>query len=107
MRRDVEVLRALLFEIESADGDYMLMQTTLPYEERVLEYHFSQLEQMGLLSGAGSMMSEGEFCDGLTPDGHDLIDQIREDTRWNRLKSTAIEAGKVVGVPWLLSLIGK
>lgn len=90
MKRDMELIRKLLFAIEenprqlAVDG----------YDKEVVKYHALLLIEAGLLDGKvsntlanTSVVPSHIFVNRLTWDGHEFLDNIRRDEIWNTIKS--------------------
>lgn len=87
MKRDWNLIRLLLLEIESRVAPEALKQYT---EEQVL-YHCELLEESGLILGklvrGGKGQVVGASIQRLTWKGHDLLDSIRDEGVWARVQS--------------------
>ena len=102
MKRDVDLIRAILFEVEKfPEPDGFI---PIEFEDHIqieVSYHVKLLYQAGLieaydLSGAGSNF---EWQAGsLTWEGHEFLDAARDDTRWNSTKNMIAE--KVGSLPF-------
>lgn len=63
----------------------------LQYKREEIFYHLEQCK-MGYLIDAVSSLSEFEiYC--LTPKGHEFIENIRQDTSWNQVKTVSKQLG--------------
>lgn len=99
MRRDMDLIRKILLNAESGELD-------LPdVAEDMLKYHQALAIEAGLLKGKilSSFKDSGDvpaavFVQGVTWDGHDFIDAIREDTNWQKVKTFLADAGKQVTI---------
>lgn len=101
MKRDMDLIRELLLRIEAVPADagtvygLELGGPELTIEDRSND----EIEQhMRLLTGAGfvdlsSEYSGGYALRGLTWEGHDFIDSIRDPKIWSRTKEAAAGAG--------------
>lgn len=93
MERDMELVRKILFEIESKYISTALMNLKIEgYDMETVAYHCNIMYEAGLISSyKGYYSGDGlhAFSAGhLTWEGHDFIDKIRSDTIWNKVKST-------------------
>ena len=92
MKRDWDVVRQVLSEIESSDRE------TLKYsesEDPVATGHAFLLRDAGYISAieSGDLL-ERELMDlELTWEGHDLLDTIRSKSVWERIKQLAKDKG--------------
>lgn len=91
MKRDMDRIRSLLFETESVD-DFFSLDRSRDDSDR---YNGQLLVEAGLLDG---VCHPGTSCDQsmapprvtvkrLTWEGHEFLDDIRQQEIWNRIKS--------------------
>jgi hypothetical protein len=98
MKRDMELVRKILFEIEeTVDNTAEYNLTIEGYIMEQVAYHCALLFEGGYIHDY-----EGQYCSGelyafgvgrLTWEGHDFLDKIREDTIWNKTKDTIASKG--------------
>lgn len=91
MKRDMELCRKILFKIESEFKSTALSNLEISeYTMEKVAYHCNLLYENGLISNYSCSYADNKiysFCVGsLTWEGHDFIDNIREDTVWNKTK---------------------
>ena len=104
MERDMDLIRDLLLKIAggqkmfptlSSDEASILritLETPMTREEaEKLKYHLDLLEQRGLIEI--EMRSSGYLVKGLTWQGHDFLDSIRDPAIWEKAKNGASSAG--------------
>lgn len=104
MKRDWDTMRSVLLEVEALTREAApKFVFAAPYNsddpEAIRAVHAVMLHECGYLAGHRyKTLSEGDFLKGptLTMAGADLLDSIREETVWNKMKSIAKEKG--VGV---------
>jgi hypothetical protein len=91
VKRDDDLLRSLLLEIETSESEIFLisLHDQSPMEERRRKYHAD------LLCDAGLLLSSGRSNDvfRLTNDGHDYIAAIRSNKAWEKTKEGAAKVG--------------
>ena len=98
MKRDFELIRNLLLDIEGEEVD--LSQLT---EDQIL-YHKALLLEAGLAEGPkphypsakSTEIPDKVIIRKLTWEGHDFIDGIRDQDRWQKVKKWIKEAGKIL-----------
>jgi hypothetical protein len=98
MKRDFELLRKLLLDIEGAEVDFS------PYTAEQILYHKALLLEAGLAEGPKPRYSSRKFSEipikviirKLSWEGHDFIDAIRDEGRWQKAKDWIREAGKIL-----------
>ncbi len=111
MKRDMELIRKILFAIENGEkGDPID-----GYSEEKLRYHQALLIEAELVDGqilhGNVTLSEAPvtvFIKKLTWPGHELLDDIREESVWNTIKSdfkdasieTTIKVAKELAEGW-------
>lgn len=98
MKRDMELIRKILFKIEDTIDN--VGKSNLKIEGYTMEqvaYHCSVLYEGGYIHACNIQYgSDGvySFSVGrLTWEGHEFLDKIREDTIWNKTKATIAEKG--------------
>lgn len=96
MKRDWDVIREVLLEVESLDSAKF---ETIQYgpasesDQPIKEEHGVLLWKAGFIDGAdaGSMDGDSILAQELTWAGHDLLQTIRSEAVWERIKTTARE----------------
>lgn len=99
MKRDMELLRSILLEIESTDR----LSGAPVIEDRAIVGHLLLLSEAGLIDGM-EVIQAGDGSTSvlilpflrITSAGHDFLDAIRSDEVWTQTKSRIATAG--VGV---------
>ncbi len=118
-KRDPEIIRALLLQIE-ADADLngisrcrLSLSLDGTNEEQVL-YHLRQLVLDGYID-EGELTQSGDFVlRGLSPKAHDFLDATRDESIWKAVKKKVQEVGggatidtmKAVAVDYLKTQLG-
>jgi hypothetical protein len=96
MKRDWDCIRAILLALEDKGdtvGDIRAAQVE-GYDAETVSYNMRLLIQADLIEGNCSQLTRGPlqcFASAMTWEGHELLDKIRSDTLWNKVKSTARE----------------
>lgn len=89
MRRNSELIRKLVLLLEdypSNLGDVFILDGAQPelaidgYSSDEITYHLEQLKEMGLIDSPGSQPMTGVTFAGLSPQGHDMAEQVRNQT---------------------------
>ena len=107
MKRDFELVRKLLLEFEGEGID------PGTYTEQQILYHKALLLEAGFAEGPKPHYSSGEFFEipdkviirKLTWEGHDFIDAIRDEDRWQKVKDWIKDAGKILTLETLKEAI--
>ena len=103
MKRDMELVRKILFKIEETVDNVAKFNIEIEsYTMEQVAYHCSILYEGGYISNYKAQYADGgiySFSVGrLTWEGHEFLDKIREDTIWNKTKETI----KTKGLPLCL-----
>lgn len=109
MKRDFELVRKLLLDIEGEEVDMR------SYTDDEILYHKALLLEGGLAEGPKPHYSSREFSEipdkviirKLTWEGHDFIDAIRDEGRWQKAKDWIREAGKILTLETLKEAVSK
>ena len=99
MKRDMDLVRQILMEIEKASTFTQEIELRIPpYSAEEIYYHVQLLDEAGLIESV-------KFVDRarieiyplrLTWEGHEFLDAARDDTRWNKVKGAMAKAGGFV-----------
>lgn len=98
MKRDMELIRKILFKIEeTVDNSAEYNLKIDGYSMDQVAYHCALLFEGGYVHDYKGQNSGGAIYTfgvaRLTWDGHDFLDKIREDTIWNKTKDTIASKG--------------
>lgn len=97
MKRDMDLVRDLLLAIEDGLEELDPAQG-LPgknYTEKQLVHHLNIMVEHGLIKDGGALIG-GPICiDGLTWEGHDFADTLRDPEIYKQAKSAAATVGGV------------
>lgn len=91
MKRDMDLIRAVLIEVEncpSIDGCQVEIPGRSPSE---LYYHAKLAQDARLIEAKFLPGSDAFHVLRLTNDGHEFIDAARNDTFWNKAKENAVK----------------
>ena len=105
MKRNFELIRQLLLRIE--EDEPLDEIPGIDAEARV--YHLRLLKQAGLIDAVNMSSLDGEdyHVNGLTWEGHDFLDQARNDSVWNTVRRKLKEQAVTVSMAILKSLLMK
>ena len=102
MKRDMDLIRELMFKLESfpmGPGDNVhitpddLAVQVDGFGVDQIGYHLALIEQAGFIERSRSAPAIGIMFRGLSWAGHDFVDSVRSPDVWNRTKQTASAAG--------------
>lgn len=111
MKRDLDLARLLLLEIESCESAWGLDESPeIPgYEREQIAYHIKLLNEAGLIDAEDcSSMGPGGFDwspGSLTWYGHEFLDAARDATIWNKSKETIIKTSTSMTFDILLEFL--
>jgi hypothetical protein len=107
MKRDMELVRAILQKIESDDGNLDVEGCSLAQ----FLYHCELLEEAGLIVAQFVRDGQGEPAgvrvQRLTNAGHDFLDASRSDTVWKKFRAATLKVGGGVAIPVAVELLKK
>lgn len=90
MKRDLELCREILLQVEKADEPVALPYVAKSHDRNVVWYHLGLLKSAGFIDAVLVESDDGECVrgriDGITWDGQDYLDAIRDDDLWWKVK---------------------
>jgi len=99
MKRDMELIRKILITIEESDKT----QGEIPlkfdgYLDEQVSYHVKILHDHGLINAINASSLDGLnwMTTGLTWAGHDYIEAIKDEKRWQKVKEWVMNNGKIL-----------
>ena len=96
MRRDSDLIRAILLAVESDERCDVLIIPKLPdYSDEALDFHTRLLVERGFLATYFPDRARGQpwACIRLTWEGYDFLDNIRDPAVWRKVKHSAVKVG--------------
>lgn len=97
MKRDMELCRKILLEIEEQYVDESLYLQIDGYTVEAIAYHCRLLHEAGLLLSFDAQYANDHLYNyevgPLTWEGHNFLDEIREDTVWGKTKDVIKKEG--------------
>jgi DNA-binding MarR family transcriptional regulator len=115
MQRDFNLIRNILFSVESAPAGGRTQSDELEYDgydpETIAE-HIKLLSEQGLIH-VGTSYNDPEtgmrifFIEGLTWNGHEFLDNARNDTIWKKAIAQAEEKGTSMSMVVLNGVLTK
>lgn len=108
MKRDMDMVRDLLLKIEGGQRRFDIItpeiaaalgapaDRSIPREEAdKLSGHLDLLSQAGYLTEGTRYGGGVYYADGLTWEGHEFLDTLRDPDRWQQTKGAAAKVGGV------------
>lgn len=81
MKRDMNLVRNILLHVEQSDNTVLITgHEFVDINKATVCAHVKLIAAKGLI--AGDWHSSGYKCTGLTWEGYELLDNIRDDSRW-------------------------
>lgn len=108
MKRDMDLIREILREVEACENSYGINSPTIEgYSDSQIAYHLKLLLDGGLIEAknvAGEFQQEDEYIGiNLTWDGQDFLNAARDDSLWKKAKESVINSGVSFTVQSLLA----
>lgn len=99
MKRDMELCRRILLDLENKPfGTGLINVEFSDVEPEDVAYHIKLLGEAGLIDAQN--ISKGDRLrwrvKSITWEGHDFLDAIKDESRWNKMKDFVKESGKIV-----------
>jgi hypothetical protein len=106
MERNMDLCRKILLEIEKQYTGTAIYNLQIDGSNKnTIAYHCGLLMDAGLIKNYKPLYADGHIqafgVSGLTWEGHDFIDKIREDSFWDKIKSSIKENA----LPYTLAII--
>ena len=98
MRRDMDLVREILLGIEKQHISTAIFNLKIEgYDLPAVAYHCKIMHEAGLLSHYSAKYGNDTIyafqVGGLTWEGNDYLDKIRDDSIWNKTKETITKKG--------------
>ena len=107
MKRDWDVVRKILLKLEEIGNTTSRLESSEVngYDPELVSYHMQLLDEAGLIK-ARCRQHRPLNCVALsmTWKGHEFLDQIRQDTVWNKVKGEAREKGLDLSLDVIIAL---
>lgn len=101
MKRDMELAREILLAIEKSQTPKGLIPIQISgFTDDDISHHIELLFKSGLIEASDNCtLSRYSWrAKQLTWQGHDFLDAIRDETRWEKAKQHVLALGKIVTV---------
>ena len=111
MKRNWDTIRKLMLKLEEMPDEGSVLESCdiAGTDNEAAFYHMRLLIESGLAVGSCPEMLSGRshgWLTRLTWDGHELLDKIRRDTVWNKIKETARVKGVDLGIDAVKAIAG-
>jgi hypothetical protein len=94
MERDIELIRNILFALEKQPSTAPARGFAVGnHADEKLQYHLKLLHQAGFIDAINTPDYQGDHYmpKGLTWQGHEFLDAVRDDTRWENVKTWVLQ----------------
>ena len=111
MKRDMDLIRALLLQFEKATDQVDATRLTIPnFSRDEIIYHTQLLSEAGLIrahlyADDSSYLPQIAQVDRLTWEGHEFLDAARDDSTWQKAKETVLSKLGTVSLAVFQSLL--
>lgn len=92
MKRDMDLCRKILLEIEEAEEDILNLEIE-GYSQKEIKYNCKLLYENGFIEKFENYIDDSFSVEELTWAGNDYLDKIRNDNVWNKIKSVIKQQG--------------
>lgn len=95
MRRDLDLIRLIMLEIEKAPIGERTIPEIEGYSASAIAYHTKLLKQAGLIEAFSTPADDHQdwIPTSITWDGHEFLDLARDDPKWKKAKQIIQTAG--------------
>lgn len=98
MKRNMDLVRLILLKIEEDHISPPLFDLTIDgYKLAAIAYHCKILHEAGLISDYKAHYADGDIytfgVGGLTWEGNDFLDKIRDNSQWGKIKKVIEQKG--------------
>lgn len=100
MKRDMELIRKILFEFEKMPLNHSVNKIEIEsYSEEEITYNIILMNEAGLIEikENSTLDGIGYFPERLTWQGHQFLENIKNETVWKSIKSAIVNIGGEVG----------
>jgi len=101
MKRDMELIRRILVALEDSEQTRGVIPLQFDgYSDEQISYHVKILAEQGIISATDCSTRDGFVwkAKGLTWHGHDCVEAIRDEGRWQKVKDWVKNAGKILTI---------
>lgn len=109
MKRDMDIIRAILLHISDQDKPTVFEIKLDKYNPEQVAYHVNLLAEAGFITGIPSrsaIQPVPEWVEvRLTWDGHEFIDAARNETIWAKFKQVVAEKGGTISFSLAVNLL--
>jgi hypothetical protein len=109
MKRDMELIRTILLEVNNYNKPALPRIELDEYPGELVDYHVELLVEAGLLKTGARLKTAGGWGDwtriSLTWDGHEFIDNAKNEEVWEKFKQIVAEKGGSISIAVATSVL--
>lgn len=110
MKIDNDCIRDILMLIEENEDIYFELETNNykelnEYTAEQIIYHVKYCDADGMLNGVMEDIANNIEVKTLSPNGHKILEIIKKNTAWNKIKKEIIPAARVISVSLIPELV--
>jgi hypothetical protein len=111
MKRDMDLVRKILMTMEGAPANGVKAFSIVDYDAEMVSYHVAIMGEAGLLIAEDySTLHTLDYLPvRLTWAGHEFLEAVRDNSRWNQIKTQMDRTGgfvfdvaKALAISWML-----
>lgn len=110
MKRDMELVRKILLELESKPNDYELFKPTIEgYSDEEISYHIGKLYEGGFVDAVNHYGNDKNdwYAKTMTWNGHEFLDLARNESIWNKAREVLADGFKTISIEGMKLLLNK
>ena len=112
MKRDLDLIKEILFEIEKKDDTSPIINLSIEgYDQKLVDYNIHLLNQAGLIEASITRVGANEIYEPIifemTWSGHEFLDAARNETVWIKGKELIKQHGGSVPFEVLKSVLNQ
>lgn len=91
MKRDMDLIRLILLEIENSEDEEIENLTIKGYSTKEILYNAKLLEQNNMIEYCKEDIIGNYYIGSMTWDGNDFLDKVRDNSNWKKTKDVIKE----------------
>lgn len=110
MKRDMELVRKILIELEDKPNDNELLQPKIEgYSDEEISYHIGKLYEAGFVDAVNFPGNDQNdwYAKTMTWHGHEFLDLARNESVWNKAKEILADSFKTISIEGMKFVLNK
>jgi len=109
MKRNLDLIKEILLHFEAKeDWKYEKDFEIEGFDNKIVSYHTQIMYEAGLINGEAATSETGRIYDvipfRLTWQGHEFLDNIKDKSRWQKIKDIVVKKGGNFSIELIKSL---